>query len=441
MARDPSIGSPVVDGEIRYLSVSAIDKADPKADGGCLRKWFYKYVEKRPEPTSKSQAIGTKLHEEIEHYLKTGEKTLGRLALSGADYIPEPGAGLLVEHSIKGLDIIGIPIVGYIDVVNTRRLASEGIVEVRDWKTSGDVERHAKTGEQLLSTTQMVGYGEWARRTYPAAEIIQLTHTYFQTRGAPRAEERTHFAHASHFAPRWELRGVIARSIVDAAKETDAAKVEANYKACKAFGGCAYKSVCPRSPAVSLHDHLEGNMDLMDFLGEKKTAPPDAPKLEDLKPAEKAEPIPADIVASFSPAVQEAAKDYVTAPPAPTEEKPKKTRAKKTASADPAAKDPGPARPRVFINCLPDYEVAHLDDYVRAVSTTLAEKYGVRDVRCAPNDVPELSFGKWEGQLQLLVKSCPPPSGDYYFDTRGSKLREVVAEALRDVASCVRGIG
>jgi len=40
-------GHAVSGGVVNYLSPSAITSADPKSEGGCLRRWWWKYVQKQ----------------------------------------------------------------------------------------------------------------------------------------------------------------------------------------------------------------------------------------------------------------------------------------------------------------------------------------------------------------------------------------------------------
>src|SRR5262249_34814027 len=93
------LGPPVVAGELRYTSMSQITTFDPVQYGGCPRRWYYKYVLNLPEPPFKAGEIGENVHKQIEHYLKTGENTLGDLARAGQHLLPKPGKDLEVEYS------------------------------------------------------------------------------------------------------------------------------------------------------------------------------------------------------------------------------------------------------------------------------------------------------------------------------------------------------
>jgi hypothetical protein len=170
-------GPAVVDGRLIYVSPSSITKFDASQFGGCERRWYAKYVMGLEETTTAAQTSGKEEHSQLEHYLKTGDLTLGRIALSARRFIPLPGPGLLVEHSIEpsltvlsgALPAAGVPIIGYIDLLNLRGeyhdsvgvLRAESLpdtVEILDWKTTSNP-RFAKSGRDLLDTVQMVTYG------------------------------------------------------------------------------------------------------------------------------------------------------------------------------------------------------------------------------------------------------------------------------------------
>ena len=81
---------------LNYLSVSQLKTASL-----CLRKWWLKKVAGLEEPKSAALEIGTEVHAQLEHYLKTGEDVLGEIARPALRYLPEPNkAGTLLEQPI-----------------------------------------------------------------------------------------------------------------------------------------------------------------------------------------------------------------------------------------------------------------------------------------------------------------------------------------------------
>lgn len=259
-------GRAVEKGVLRFLSVSSLEKGDSSKPNGCLRRWHYQYIGGIKEPPSKAMEAGTKLHEEIAHYLTTGEKTLSSQVMAGLHMIPEPGADLLVEHDIipaqpdgksglahAVLKASGVPIVGAIDLIHARGTNKgttsieetydpKGTIEVIDWKTCRTL-NHAKTGPDLMKSIQMTGYGKYIFEAEPDAVLVRLSHGYFPSQGTPR--KSTIRADRDQIDKSWEHANRVASSIRDAAKEPNPDLVEANTQACNSFGKeCPAKSVC-----------------------------------------------------------------------------------------------------------------------------------------------------------------------------------------------------
>ncbi len=259
-------GRAVEKGVVRFLSVSALEKADSSKPNGCLRRWHYQYIGGIKEPQSKAMADGERLHNEIAHYLATGEKVLSSKVMAGLHMLPDPGPDLLIEHDIipampdgksgihqAVLKADNIPIVGAIDLIHARGINKgtsditemrdpEGTIEVIDWKTCRTL-NHAKSGPDLLKTIQMVGYGKYIFEAEPDAKLVRLSHGYFPTQGSPRKSSIR--VDRDQIEKSWEHSNRVASSIRDAAKETNPDLVEANTQACNAFGKeCPAKSVC-----------------------------------------------------------------------------------------------------------------------------------------------------------------------------------------------------
>lgn len=250
-------GKAVVNGELRFLSVSAMEKGDNSKPNGCLRRWYYQYIGGIKEPQSDAMERGEKLHAEIAHYLKTGEKVLSSQVMAGMHMIPDPGDDLLVEHDIipqmpdgksglkhAVLKASGIPIVGAIDLIHARGINKgtmdiestrdpEGTIEVIDWKTCRTL-NHAKPGPELMKSIQMVGYGKYVFDAEPEAKLVRLSHGYFPSQGTPR--KTTIRADREQIEKAWEHSNRVASSIRDAAKEINPDLVEANTQACRAYG-------------------------------------------------------------------------------------------------------------------------------------------------------------------------------------------------------------
>lgn len=252
----PDHGPTVLDGVVRRTSVSALQTADDSTDEGCLRKWWYHYVRGLKEPQTEAQANGTRLHSVIERYLRTGEKRLPDVILKNLHIVQPPGPDLLIEHPLvpampdgsSGLHLspvraAGIPLVGFIDLVHDRLTNlggadvedtqdSPGTVEVIDWKFTLSMD-YAKTPAQLPKTIQMAGYGKWAFETLPDLKLVRLSHGYMPARG--RGAKPTIRVDRDVIERSWEHADSVARSVIDAARETDPDRVPANRRACNAY--------------------------------------------------------------------------------------------------------------------------------------------------------------------------------------------------------------
>lgn len=311
----------VLDGVINYTSVSQIKKFSPKEEGGCPRRWYFNYVMCLPESGTFATDTGAKVHAQLEHYLETGEDVLGPIARTGLEFLPTPGADLLIEVAIDGecttcggthpasrrpnqcrcedyawpetaLRASGVPLVGKIDLVNVR----EG-VEVLDHKTSSNVRAYAKGPDAIANDPQMVGYAEWARSIYPSAEEIRVTHITYPTDTTPKkkatSENRpdlqvstTGAAKSTTLVPlklirdRWQSVSSIVEQMQSAAGEAEYKKVPKNELSCRSYGRpCPYLSQCnDRVPLSALGKSNGVAMSLLNKL-KRPAAPAEIPAI------------------------------------------------------------------------------------------------------------------------------------------------------------------
>jgi hypothetical protein len=287
---------------LRFASVSRISGADP-AEGGCLRAWHFEMVGGKKRPKTKASTRGDNLHDEIEKYLKTGDRSLSSLALSGLHMVPDPGPDLLVEHDLclrpldkhphDGLDLRdpaqkqlaetcaaellaaapltadGVPVLGRMDLVHGRGTNKGGVnidevadppntVEVYDWKSTGNPD-YIKKPRELPGLIQMAGYAEWVYRVEPAAEQVRLSHGYFVERGGPSRKVSLRVVRGD-VARTWEHAEGVVRSMKDAAREQDPDRVPANLEACGRFGGCPHREYCGARMHRALADFVGATM-------------------------------------------------------------------------------------------------------------------------------------------------------------------------------------
>ncbi len=290
MSRGSGFGPAVLDGELRYVSASQIEKFDVESYGGCPRRWGFGYIVGKREPEIKAQRLGKQCHSQIEHYLDTGENVLGPIALAGFRFLPKPKTtvqevqiGALLEHMPGGfhgpvvseLDCAGVPVVGFVDCVNASGAAQNdagdsviepNVVEAIDWKTTKRIDDEvdpdtgivlkrglAKTAEQLSRTHQMVGYGEWLRRRHPNIVAVRLSHGVFQTQRSKVAVKRSALVTVDEVRERWRRSEKVVEAMKAAASVTDVLQLPANLASCSAFGkACPFQADCPRESK----DHL-----------------------------------------------------------------------------------------------------------------------------------------------------------------------------------------
>jgi hypothetical protein len=263
--RDPNyVGAAVVNGKIRFFSVSSLKKGDPSTTEGCPRAWAFRYVHKKKEPENENQAYGKQKHSEVAHYLTTGEKTrISAVVARGLHLLPKPGPDLIVEQEISGTPKLsaprlfanGIPLIGQIDLCHRRGVNVGGsdvedtiepanTAEVADHKFVGSFDRNLAP-IQIPRDIQMAGYGQLACNVFPDIEHVRLSLHYFhKTKNTPAVKSSIRLDRRA-IEVGWESVNSLARLLVDvAAFSGDPNLVEANTRACSAYSGCAHASYC-----------------------------------------------------------------------------------------------------------------------------------------------------------------------------------------------------
>ncbi|QSQ17193.1 PD-(D/E)XK nuclease family protein [Myxococcus landrumensis] len=407
----PARGPAIIAGVIQRLSASQLKKHKQ-----CPRAWYFSKVLRLPEPTTGAQNIGTEGHAQLEHYLSTGQDVLGPFARSGFDLLPVPGRDLLVEQKLDGASPLtagGIPFTGSIDVVNPRRLATDGVLRITDHKFTACIEELAATAEQLADANtepglQMVGYGAWALgqvERFPGLRVLELEHIYYQTRGQRLAASVVASVPVEHIAHEWRTK--VEHQVETMKQHAQAARaddVPANYgPACVKYGGCPFLAKCLTggNKTMSLRDRL-----LPTPLDLPAVLPPDAP-----------EPAPVQV----APEVAEQ--------PAPKRR----------------GRPPKSDLRVLYVDCLPTKHDGtrpeSLTGYVDTMHRKVAEASGLDDVRFAGGD-SALGFGRWRGALAMAARAELPPPGSYVALGIGqSELMQVIVEALEPTFDVVvRGV-
>jgi hypothetical protein len=272
---------------LQYFSASSLTLGDASSDGGCERKWAYEKLFGKRAPETKAQAMGVMLHAQNEEFLKTGVNALGTLAMRGRHMLPKPGPDLMVEadivvpistalsirdmelagkvqdalklrESVKlkdaPLKLLGIPFLGYIDLVHRRctnqggmdiedTIDPPGTVEVIDWKTTSSPD-WIKTRWEMSKTIQMTSYGKWVLEAMEDVSNVRLSHGYYITKGVHQPQKVSIRLLPEHIEKQWEHVEHVGRNLLDVVKEKDIEKIDGNPRACKAFGGCPHREYC-----------------------------------------------------------------------------------------------------------------------------------------------------------------------------------------------------
>lgn len=264
------------DGTVLYTSATQMQLVE-----NCPTKWFLKYKLGYPDyPVGKGAERGTEGHARIEEYLTSGAPILDQLEMLGVHrgLVPPPGPGLLVEQpTVPGYDVLGpnqlwntkpvaidgVPLVGFIDLINMRTLAVDGVLRLTDWKFKKSIAKYGAHGPDLINPNteaglQMVSYLVWIlanRDLFPGLQRVRVAHVTFQTQGVPTVEEA--FAEAD-LQSIGKICETVSRRIVPALKAIAATKsvteVKRNEDYCHMYPpkGCAYKAICPKSTSSKI---------------------------------------------------------------------------------------------------------------------------------------------------------------------------------------------
>lgn len=310
----PFLGRAILNGRVRFSSVSQIVMYDPSMDGGCPRRWAFAYKWGKKETKTDAQKKGSEEYAtSLERYLKTGEDALVPVLRAAKHLFPKPGLDLDVEKPLgdmvraiqlreallnrppgswpellvgeieraAGLIAAGVPIDGaadfrhrrgkYIDSDGALRDEQSGllVVEIGDLKTTSRINDHttrskriergyAKTVEQVLAHPQMVGYGVHAANIHPDATHVRLSHVYAQTKHGFAAAKRTGLITVEEVRRRWlRVEGVV-REMVDVAATADKPeRVPVNVDSCFAYNReCIHAPYCDR-PERTVMDMLQ----------------------------------------------------------------------------------------------------------------------------------------------------------------------------------------
>ena len=145
----------------------------------------------------------------------------------------------------------GIPFSGRIDML-VLACPEEPNTEIVDWKTTSNIQRYAKSHDEMRKMTQVITYLEWFfRQGLAPDEPVRASLVYFQTKGN-HAERVTSIFDREYVARRWTIIEGMVKTILHVAAETDIRKVEPNPRACDMARGCPFRDRCPRGDPLGV---------------------------------------------------------------------------------------------------------------------------------------------------------------------------------------------
>ena len=324
------------------LSASSLTTFDTDTGFGCKRKWWFKYVMKLPDPPGPGAELGGKLHKAIE--MRWADTPMQEILAPAKEFIAEVHAGgWHLEVELKDDKLLpGFDFIGYIDAINPEKKI------IRDWKTMKTLQ-YAKPSMMLEKDLQMNLY---AAAVADDNEDITIEHISITTQ-KPYQVLRT----AAVSTPAIRQAAVQKALALGAGMQqymsiTDVKDTEPDRSKCNF---CPYKNNCPTG---------EKTMNLLSSILNAKPAaapasvaqpaavptgilPPEAPKaaaepFQAVPPPRKTPPMPIpgrklviqepapeptpapEVLSKPSAEPSTAATSTVTAPPAATEEAPKK---------------------------------------------------------------------------------------------------------------------
>jgi hypothetical protein len=226
----------------------------------CKRKWAYNKIDRIPAAQNSSAALGEEAHKHRENWLIHGtpppaDTKAGKLALVGLEHLPPPGIAL-VEQPLDfryPLDDKIVRVTGRIDFLipnqdPTRLWGEPGVPVVGDHKTTAG-EIWAKTPEALLGgDAQAAIYSAFALATFNASAVD--LHWSYMIKGSSPKEKQVR-ARMTRAQTEEQFGKVLddAKGMLQIVGQDgiSAVQVEPNAHACEAFGGCAYREICPLS--------------------------------------------------------------------------------------------------------------------------------------------------------------------------------------------------
>lgn len=238
----------------------------------CPRKWFIQYREGLRTPTHPSAQLGKDVHQVAEDWLRTGltpdaDTETGRIFIPGIPYLPTPGPSLKIEHKFNNGEFRG-----FIDL-----FVPDTPPTVIDHKTCKTF-NWMLTPAALADDYQAIIYANQAIQETGASRV-NLRWVYYKTKGTPQSRKTEVTLTKTNIDTKYAELVQLSRNIDKT--PTDILKVPGNAKACSAFGGCHFRSVChnERQPMSELLEKLKQmQMEKTPSINPPEAKPPAVPK-------------------------------------------------------------------------------------------------------------------------------------------------------------------
>lgn len=476
-----------------YVSASEIEQFDL-----CQRRWAFIYLENRRGPANDAAALGTRVHVILEKWLRDGTAPdtwtpEGEIAASGLHLLPPPKTPTLVTEEEFRFTSRRAWFMGYKDF---RYRDANGLLHVGDHKTTKAF-TWAKSLDEILCHSQALIYSVDEFFRNPNDTHLSLDWIYYKTTGSRKAELRSQIVTKETVAEMFfehvdPVAGEITRLHNETPPGASALDFTPDFRACDAFGGCAFLSICNPTPTQRVQATMtQAGLSLADKLKAMKNGrpqspihppeayqqpqtpyqPPPAPPQQFALPTPGAAPqavyappapqavyagtppdvpfqaapqaayappvpqgaLPAAVPYNSMPVPQEAAPAPVASPEPPAE--PKKARGRpKGAKAAAAASEGGFV---LYVGCAPiGIEVTSALEYVTAAHEQLKDNYG--------SQVPpvthyrEILYGKGPAELCKTLEgilASLPADGDVVLGT--TQIEEDTASVWLSKASKV----
>lgn len=253
----------------------------------CQRYWAWGKIEKILRPPHQATALGHRVHEILEGYLKSDTKIdlseAWQLGPQTRVFYPGKIAAALyknialldqsewlIETEFENTDIVpGVSLVGKIDVWWRDQ---NGDFHIIDHKTSSDPEKWGKKKDDLELDSQRILYSLVLGR-----DNLRNTTEFSLSYGSTNLEHKKNYVVTvgdtnAHIAALWgeHFRPLVLEMARLKKQGVRALELEPNTDACGLFGGCPYREHCGLSSAERMKGFIMGNSKLDEILAAAK---------------------------------------------------------------------------------------------------------------------------------------------------------------------------